>query len=139
MHGQIIRCTLSGSFHRDRAGLQSVYHELIMCGCQVLSPHRLDFDSEATLFVRDKAEYNSSEFDLEKHHLLSIQQSDFLWVHAPDGYTGISVALEIGYAAALNIPTFSSDTLKDTTLRLFVKEATSVFKAIEFLGSNKDS
>jgi len=89
--------------------------------------------------VRDRAEHNTSEFDLEKHHLLSIGQSDFLWVHAPNGYTGISAALEIGYAVAHSIPIFSSEPLEDLTLRLFVKEASSVFRAIEFLGSVKDS
>ncbi|MDN5275993.1 MAG: hypothetical protein JWN33_642 [Candidatus Saccharibacteria bacterium] len=77
MNRQVVRATLSGSFHKDREGLLDIYTELITCGCQVLSPHRLDFDSAATLFVCDRAEHGMSELELENHHLVSIKQSNF--------------------------------------------------------------
>lgn len=75
MRRRVIRCTLSGSFHKDRDGLLAAYDELIATGCQVLSPHWLDFDDENTLFVRDEAEKSLSEETIERHHLLAISQS----------------------------------------------------------------
>lgn len=131
MLSRVIRCTLSGSYHKDRKGLRSAYSELTTCGCQVLSPHRLEFDAEDTLFVRDRAEDKLSETDLEGHHLLSIKQSDFLWVHAPNGYIGTSTSMEIGFAFANNIPVFSSDAIEDVTLRHFIRTVPSVYRALE--------
>lgn len=139
MAGVVVRCTLSGSYHADRAGLHSAYSELITCGCQVLSPHRLDFDSVETVFVRDKAEADISEVTLEEHHLVSIQQSDFLWVHAAEGHVGASTSLEIGYAIAHKIPIFSSSDIADGTLAHFIQKVPSVYKALERLNRPESS
>lgn len=136
---KIIRATLSGSFHKDIKGLQRAYNELACNQCQVLSPHRLDFETESVLFVRDISEKAETNLDLEKHHLLSISQSDFLWVHAPRGYVGISTAMEVGYAAALNIPIFSNSVIEDQTIAMFIKKIDSVFMALEVLNNNYNS
>lgn len=131
MQQRVIRCTLSGSFHKDPSGLQSSYHELVTNGCQVLSPHRIDFDRTDILFVRDVAELNTPEATIENHHLLSIEQSDFLWVHAPDGYIGTSTALEIGFAVAKNRPIYSDTIPNEQVLGAFVQTVPSVYRAIE--------
>lgn len=129
----IVRCVLSGTYHKDREGLMSAYNELVAYGCQVISPHRLDFDAEETLFVRDVAEQALSEEAIENHHLLSIKQSDFMWVHAPNGYVGLSVALEIGFAIAHNIPVYSYTELSESIFHPFVRVVPSVFRGIESL------
>lgn len=129
-----IRVTLSGSFHRDEKGLERNYRELIQNQCQVLSPRRLDFMDRSALFVKHNAEAEDDEFTIEKHHLQAIEQSDFLWLHAPEGYVGVSAALEIGFAFAHRIPIFSETLLEDTGLRHFVTQVPSVFSAIEQLG-----
>ena len=130
---KIIRCVLSGSFHKNREDLQSIYNELVTCGCQVLSPHRLDFYETNTLFVRDTAEVDLTEEVIENHHLTAIKQSDFLWLHAPDGYIGLSTAFEIGYAVANKIPIFSAVEIDELVFKPFVKISVSVYKALEFL------
>jgi nucleoside 2-deoxyribosyltransferase len=134
-HQRVIRCVLSGSFHKDRPKLLSIYDELITCGCQVLSPHRLDFNSnfENTLFVRDSAEEDLSEEVIEKHHLTSIKQSDFLWVYAPEGYIGLSTAFEVGYAIANNVPVFSDTKINESVFSSFIHITTSVYKCLEYL------
>ncbi len=132
----IVRCVLSGTYHKDREGLTSTYNELVAYGCQVISPHRLDFDAEETFFVRDNAERDISEEVIERHHLLAIKQSDFVWLHAPNGYVGISAALEIGYAIAHNIPVFSYIELSEPIFRPFVRVVPSVFQGIESLSTN---
>jgi len=136
---RIIRATLSGSFHKDVEGLQRAYNELACNQCQILSPHKLDFETSSVLFVRDISEKAETDFNLEKHHLLAISQSDFLWVHAPCGYIGISTAMEVGYAAAINIPIFSSSFIEDQTLSMFIKKIDSVFMALEVLNNNDNS
>jgi len=131
--GQVIRCTLSGSFRRDQAGVKRAYQELITCGCQVLSPHRLDFDSSSTLFVKDKAEHEYSDASIEAHHLLAIKQSDFVWVYLPEGYLGLSGAMEIGYAIALGLPVFSDQIPKEPVFQSLITTVPSVFRALEML------
>jgi nucleoside 2-deoxyribosyltransferase len=83
--------------------------------------------------VKHKVEERDSQFVIQSHHLQAIALSDFLWLHAPDGYIGTSGAMEIGYAVAKDIPIFSSETPKDETLKHFVTIVPSVFRAIEQL------
>jgi nucleoside 2-deoxyribosyltransferase len=131
MSGRVVRAVLSGSFRKDYEGLVRAYTELVTCGVQVLSPHRLDFKDEHVLFVRDTAEKDTSEETLERHHLLGIQQADFLWVHLPDGYVGVSTAFEIGFALAKNIPVYSESEVGESCLRPFIQTVPSVFRALE--------
>jgi len=130
---RIIRAVLSGSYHKDYLGLLDAYNELVTCGIQVLSPHRLDFEDTGVLFVRDKAEHSLSEEALERHHLMGIDQADFLWVHFPDQYVGVSSAFEIGYALAKGIPIFSNSVVNEPNLQPFIHSVPSVYRAIDYL------
>jgi nucleoside 2-deoxyribosyltransferase len=133
MYGRIVRCVLSGSFRRDHEGLERVYRELITNGCQVLSPHRLAFIEQNADFVRDKTEADIDVRTLQDHHLLSISQADFVWLHVVNGYVGLSAAMEVGYANALKIPVFANDKPDDVTISQYVNTQPSVFAAIESL------
>lgn len=121
------RVVLCGSFRRDHEGLLRAYHELIDTHCQVLSPHSLDFDDQS--FVRDNATQEMSARSLEDYHLMSIRQADFVWLHAPDGYIGVSAAFEIGYALAHHIPVFSRAIISDSNLSNYIDIVPSVFDA----------
>jgi nucleoside 2-deoxyribosyltransferase len=132
---RVIRATLSGSFHRDFEGLEKAYSELVSNQCQVLSPHSLDFEDHKVLFVRHETEEDESVYQIEQHHLRSIAQSDMLWLHAPDGYVGMSSAMEIGYAIAKKIPVYSSVEINDQTLSAYVKICPSVFSALTDIGA----
>ena len=127
MNSRPYRTVLIGSYSRDASSLARCYDELVATGCQVLSPHTLDFDQSE--FVRTAAESTLSPLELENYHLLCIRQADFVWLHAPDGYVGISGAFEIGYALALNRPIFSRTTPTDVMLRQYVQLTSSVFEA----------
>jgi len=98
------RAVLCGSYTRDRAGLFRVYDELVTTGCQVLSPRRMQFDNAA--FVRDTAEQGISSRAIEDWHLSAICKADFVMIYAPDGYVGLSAAMEIGFATAQNVQFF---------------------------------
>jgi len=127
----VTRVVLCGSFRKDQTGLLDAYHELIDTNCQVLSPHSLDFDDQE--FVRDNATLDMSARALEDYHLMSIRQADFIWLHAPDGYIGLSAAFEIGYALAHHIPVYSRTAISDSNLRNYIEAAQSVFDAKQHL------
>lgn len=121
------RAVLSGSYSRDHTGLTRAYDELIATGCQLLSPHSIDFDRD--VFSRTAAEQTLSPRELENYHLLCIRQADMIWLHAPEGYIGTSTAFEIGYALALQKPIFSRTMPTDIMLRQYVQIVPSVFAA----------
>ena len=126
------RAVLCGSYTRDRAGLFRVYDELVVTGCQVLSPRRMQFDNAA--FVRDIAEQGISPQAIEACHLSAICQADFVVLHAPDGYVGLSAAMEIGFATAQKCPVFSRTAPQDIALRGLVKVVPSVYDVLCAVG-----
>lgn len=126
------RAVLCGSYTRDRAGLFRVYDELVVTGCQVLSPRRMQFDNAA--FVRDAAEQGISPQAIEACHFSAICQADFVVLHAPDGYVGLSAAMEIGFATAQKCPVFSRTAPQDITLRGLVNVVPSVYDVLCVLG-----
>lgn len=126
------RAVLCGSYTRDRDGLFRIYDELVVTGCQVLSPRRMQFDNAA--FVRDIAEQGISPQAIEACHLSAICQADFVMLHAPDGYVGLSAAMEIGFATAQKCPVFSCTAPQDIVLRGLVKVVPSVYDVLCVVG-----
>lgn len=123
------RAVLCGSYTHDREGLFRAYDELVVTGCQVLSPRRIQFDDDP-VFVRNAAEQGMSPLEIEKGHLLAICQANFVMLHAPDGYIGLSAAMEIGFATAQECPVFSRTAPQDIALRGLVKVVPSVYDAL---------
>lgn len=126
------RAVLCGSYKRDREGLWRAYDELVTTGCQVLSPRRMWFDDAA--FVRDTAEQDIPPQAVETWHLSAIRQADFVMLHAPKGYVGLSAAMEIGFATAQKCPVFSRTAPQDIALRGLVKVVPSVYDVLCAVG-----
>lgn len=126
------RAVLCGSYKRDREGLFRAYDELVVTGCQVLSPQRMQFDDAA--FVRDTAEQDIPPQAIEAWHLSAIRQANFVMLHAPDGYVGLSAAMEIGFATAQKCPVFSRTAPQDIALRGLVKVVPSVYDVLCAVG-----
>jgi len=129
----VLRVALCGSFRRDPEGLSRSYRELVRNQCQVLSPRSLSFEDNSTLFVKHAVEEGDDAGVIERHHLQAIALSDFVWVHAPDGYIGTSAAMEVGYAFGKGTPIFSDHIPNDEMFKHFVTFVPSVFAAIEQL------
>ena len=123
------RAVLCGSYTRDREGLFRAYDELVVTGCQVLSPQRMQFDDAP--FVRDTAEQGTPPQVIEACHLSAICKADFVMIYAPDGYVGLSAAMEIGFATAQECPVFSRTAPQDIALRGLVKVVPSVYDALQ--------
>jgi NTP pyrophosphatase (non-canonical NTP hydrolase) len=110
-----MKAVLCGSFRRDPSGLARDYSDLEEC-CTVLSPADINFvDPEAT-FVRLPTEIDETEPQVEHRHLDAISSADFVWLHCPDGYVGVSAAMELGHAKALGVPIFASNLPEESVL-----------------------
>jgi NTP pyrophosphatase (non-canonical NTP hydrolase) len=111
-----LRVVLCGSFRRDPAGLRRVF-DLLIERFTLLAPRAVDFVDQSADFVRLVDEEDESVRMIEQRHLDAISASDFVWLHAPDGYVGTSASMEIGHAQALGVPVFSDTVVEDEVLR----------------------
>ena len=121
---------LSGSFRRDVEGLRLVHQELQDLGCVVLSPRHVQPATEVDGFVFMKGEETETPNRIELRHLEAIEKAAFMWLHAPEGYVGLSASLEVGFAHAQGVPVFSRDPVQDPTLSCFVKQVDSPSAAL---------
>jgi NTP pyrophosphatase (non-canonical NTP hydrolase) len=112
---------ICGSFRKDVTGLARIHQHFLDLHCTILSPTNVEIRSEDKGFVYMRGEETQTPETLERRHLDAIEQADFVWMHAPEGYVGLSGSLEIGYASAVGTPVFSSIALQDTVLGGLVK------------------
>lgn len=122
-----------GTFHRDLDGLKRDYDELLAIGTLVLSPVDLDFTGEREGFVYAAHEAHRSPEEIETDHLAAIASADFIWLHAPEGYVGLSASMELGVAHALGRPIFGRGRPQDVTLREFVEAVDSPEQAVKLV------
>lgn len=125
-----IRATVSGSFHRGLDDVQAVVASLVDAGVDVLSPadpRIVDAFGEFLFVASDRQRKIKT---VQDRHLAAIGASHFVWFVAPDGYVGLSGALEIGSAVAQGVPIFSSTPPNDLTLRQYVSVVSSVREAV---------
>jgi len=135
--GTTCEVVLSGSFRRDVEGLKIIHEELTDLGCRVLSPALVEPSKEIDGFVYMTGEEVETPERIELKHLDAIERASFVWLHAPEGYVGLSAALEVGFAHAQGIPVFSRAQPVDITLRPFVREVTSVAEIVLAARENK--
>ena len=119
------RAVLSGTFRKDLPGLRQAFEELRDLGCDILSPKRVDVAREEDGFIYMVGEETSTPRVIESRHLEAIEQADFLWLHVPGGYVGLSASLEIGFAKASAIPVFAKELPADPVIADFVHVVSS--------------
>jgi SAM-dependent methyltransferase len=124
------KAVVSGSFHRAGAGLEDILWELSAAGVRVLSPISSVWVKEVDGFVMSADQVDLLPLDVELAHLGAITQSDFVWLHAPGGYVGLSGAMEIGYAYKAGIRVYASEELEDRALGAFVEVVGGIEDAI---------
>ncbi len=67
------------------------------------------------------------------NHFARIDDSDVIYVIAPNGYVGKSVCMEVGYAYAKKKPIYCSEKLEDFAVMSLVDKILSEEKLIEIL------
>jgi NTP pyrophosphatase (non-canonical NTP hydrolase) len=128
---------VSGSFRRDIEGLRRTHEELQDLGCVVLSPTHVEPAREENGFVFMKGEETETPEEIELKHLEAIQKAAFVWLHAPDGYVGLSAALEVGFAHAQGIPVFCPTEISDLALKHFVNQVGSAADVVSLIRGHK--
>jgi NTP pyrophosphatase (non-canonical NTP hydrolase) len=112
---------ICGSFRKDTQGLSKLHEQFLDLHYSILSPLNVDIRREEDGFVYMRGEETETPETLERRHLDAIEQADFVWLHAPDGYVGLSASVEIGYATAVGTPIFSVVPPQDPMLKTLVR------------------
>ena len=112
---------ICGSFRKDTQGLSKLREQFLDLHYSILSPLNVDIRREEDGFVYMRGEESQTPETLERRHLDAIERADIVWLHAPDGYVGLSASLEIGYATAVGTPVFSVVPPQDPILKTLVR------------------
>jgi hypothetical protein len=115
---------LCGSYQRGVPSLVRTYEKLSAAGIRVLSPSGLDFIAEIDGVVLNQLESGITPEAIEKLRLNCIRSADLVWLHAPDGYVGLSGALEIGFANAAGVRVYTGEIPSDVAVRSLVSIST---------------
>jgi hypothetical protein len=126
-----MRAAVSGSFRRAMAAIEEAVYALTDAGVQVVSPADPRVVDQFGDFLFVASDRVRAIKLVQDRHLAAIAASDFLWLVAPNGYIGQSAAMEIGYAAAVGTPIFSSEVPVDLTLRQYVTTLRSPARAVD--------
>jgi NTP pyrophosphatase (non-canonical NTP hydrolase) len=111
-----IQVTLVGSFKQNPAALKLLF-DFLNKNYTLLSPKSISWVNPKEDFVKAEGEQTAGSDEIEDRHLEAIRNSDFVVLHAPKGYVGISGAFEVGYAQALGIPVLFDSAPSDPMLR----------------------
>src|ERR1035438_10216265 len=120
----------SGSFHRHMGAITAAVHELAALSVRVLSPANPRVVAAQGEFLFVASDRVRSVRLVQDRHLESIRAADFVWLVCPDGYIGQSASMEIGFAAAANVPIFSTCAPSDLTLREYVNTVRTLSEAV---------
>jgi len=127
---RILRATVSGSFRRHMAAIYQAVDTLRTLGVQVLSPSDARVSDAIGDFLFVESDRLRSVKLVEDRHVEAIKASDFLWVVAPDGYTGCATCMEIGVALGAGVPTFSQMPVMDITVGEYVEKVANAADAV---------
>lgn len=125
--------TVSGSFRKAMSEVQSAVEWFTDAGALVLSPADPRIVDSFGDFVFVASDQVRRLRTVQARHLASVAASDLLWLVAPEGYVGQSAAMEIGYAAAHQVPIFCTEVPIDLTLRQWVITVASQAEALRWL------
>ena len=125
-----LSATVSGSFHRHMEVITAAVHELASLSIRVLSPADPRVVARQGEFLFVASDRIRSVRLVQDRHLESIRAADFLWLVCPDGYVGQSASMEVGFAAAIGVPIFSTHAPSDLTLRQYVTTVPTLGEAL---------
>jgi NTP pyrophosphatase (non-canonical NTP hydrolase) len=113
---------ISGSFRKHYEAICKAIGEFEGIGIDVLSPRHSRVVNPGDAFALLEADETACVETLEREHLDSICQADALYLSNPEGYVGLSSAMELGWALALGKAVFAQEAPADASLRPFVGE-----------------
>src|SRR6266852_1790539 len=133
---QYLRAAVSGSFHRHMERITAAVHELAALSIRVLSPADPRVVAQQGEFLFVASDRVRSVRLVQDRHLESIRAADFVWLVCLDGYVGQSASMEVGFAAAVGVPIFSTHAPGNLTLRQYVTTVTTLADALGRVATN---
>lgn len=113
---------ISGSFRKHYKDICVMIKNFESQGIEVLSPRHSAVVNPGEDFVLLETDKTTCPEKLEREHLNAISQASALYLYNPDGYLGLSSAMEIGWALALGKPIYVKEFCEDGTLRCFASK-----------------
>lgn len=126
----MIKATVSGSFRKHMRPISEAVYDLHARGVEVLSPSDPTIVDRTGEFLFVASDAVRSIRLVQDRHMEAIRSADFLWLVCPDGYVGQSASMEIGFAAAVGTPIFSTGRPEDLTLLHYVHPVTDIGAAV---------
>lgn len=126
---------VSSSFNRFLKETALAMEELESLGASILSPQKPNphsmLNKEFLLLEGDTLFPHTSIKEVQDRHNRCIQVAHFLWLVCPDGYTGCSVAMEVGVAVASGVPIYALHAPNDPQIRKYVTVVAHAKIAVE--------
>ena len=94
-------------------------------------------DSFGRFAFLDSDRRRSIRGGVQSRHLAAIENADFLYLVCPDGYTGQSTCLELGYALSSRTPILASDSPGDDTVKQYVNQICRPGEAVDWLSRQR--
>ena len=132
----MLTATVSGSFHRHMDAITTAVHELAALSVRVLSPSDPRIVAAQGEFLFVASDPIRSVRLVQDRHLDCIRASSFLWLVCPDGYIGVSAAMEIGAAREAGVPIFGRRAPNDLTMREYVTVVPTLSEALKRVRAN---
>jgi hypothetical protein len=133
----MLKATVSGSFHRHMSAIAEAVEDLREQSIQVLSPADPRVVAQQGDFLYVASDRVRSVRLVQDRHLESIRAANFLWLVCPDGYVGQSASMEVGFAAAVDVPIFATSPPGDLTLRQYVKVVPAMTAAVRMVKASR--
>jgi len=124
---------ISGSFQKYYDDIKKKIKEFEKLGFQVLSPKHSSIINPGDDFIMLKTDNAIDPKDIEKQHLEAIYNADALYLYNPNGYIGLSSAMELGWALGFGKPIFLKEACEDLTLKGLCNSVSSSKEILEQL------
>jgi hypothetical protein len=116
--------------------ITAAVQELASLSIRVLSPADPRIVAQQGEFLFVASDRVRSVRLVQDRHLESVRAADFLWLVCPDGYVGQSASMEVGFAAGVGVPVFSTHAPSDLTLREYVTTVPKLADALRIIAAN---
>lgn len=127
----MLTAAVSGSFHHHMGVITAAVHELAALSVRVLSPADPRVVAAQGEFLFVASDRLRSVKLVQDRHMDCISAADFLWLVCPDGYVGVSAAMEISTARGAGVPVYATVLPSDVTLREYVTVVRNLSEAVD--------
>lgn len=121
-----LRVTVCGTFNLGLPAVAAAVEYFRAAGVTVLSPADPVPAEILNGFLYVASDRHRLPELVEERHVQCALASDFLWLVAPDGYVGVSAAVEVTHAFNNGVPIYTVDEVREPAVSPLVRRVPSV-------------